>query len=148
MKVRIERMQESESTPFREVPLLDLKTQYANIRDAVRDAIDRVVESQHFILGPEVDGLEREIAEYSGCFHGIGVSSGTDALLVSLMAINLKPGDEVITTPYTFFATAGAIARLGGKPVLVDIDPLTYNIDPSRIEGAITARTRAIMPVH
>lgn len=130
------------------VPLLDLKAQHATIRDEVRDAIDRVVESQHFILGPEVEALEREIAEYSGCGHGIGVSSGTDALLVALMAIDLKPGDEVVTTPYTFFATAGAISRLGGKPVLVDIDPLTYNIDPARIEAAITSRTRAIIPVH
>jgi len=130
---------------FQPVPLLDLKAQFATIREEVREAIDRVVESQHFILGPEVEALEREVAEYSGCAYGIGVSSGTDALLVSLMAIDLKPGDEVITTPYTFFATAGAIARLGGKPILVDIDPLTYNIDSAQIEAAVT---RAIMPVH
>ncbi|HWN99003.1 MAG TPA: DegT/DnrJ/EryC1/StrS family aminotransferase [Blastocatellia bacterium] len=141
-------MSKVQDVTFLPVPLLDLKAQHATIRDEVREAIDRVVESQHFILGPEVEALEREIAEYSGCSYGIGVSSGTDALLVALMAIDLKPGDEVITTPYTFFATAGAVARLGGKPVLVDIDPSTYNIDPARIESAITSRTRAIMPVH
>jgi dTDP-4-amino-4,6-dideoxygalactose transaminase len=141
-------MSKLQTTTFQPVPLLDLKAQHATIREEVRDAIDRVVESQHFILGPEVEALEREIAGYSGCAHGIGMSSGTDALLVALMAIDLKPGDEVITTPYTFFATAGAISRLGGKPVFIDIDPRTYNVDPARIEAAITSRTRAIMPVH
>ncbi len=130
------------------VPLLDLKAQYATIRDQVRTAIDRVLESQHFILGPEVEALEREVAAYSQCQFGIGVSSGTDALLAALMAIDLQPGDEVLTTPYTFFATAGSIARLGARPVFVDIDPLTYNIHPAGIEAAITERTRAIMPVH
>ena len=130
------------------VPILDLKAQYALIRDEVQAAIERVMESQYFILGPEVEALEREIAAYCGCDFGIGVSSGTDALLVSLMAIDLKPGEEVITSPYSFFATAGAIARLGAVPVFVDIDLDTLNIDASWVEAAVTERTRAILPVH
>ena len=130
------------------VPLLDLKAQYGAIREEVRAAIDRVVESQHFILGPEVEAFEKEIAAYSQCAFAVGVSSGTDALLIALMAIGIKPQDEVITTPYSFFATAGGIVRLGATPVFVDIDPATCNLDPSGIERAITRRTRAIMPVH
>lgn len=130
------------------VPLLDLKAQYATIKDEIDEAVQRVVEAQYFILGPEVTALEEEVAAYCQCHYGIGVSSGTDALLISLMAIDLQPGDEVITTPYTFFATAGSIARLGGRPVFVDIDPRTYNIDPAGIEAAITPHTKAIMPVH
>lgn len=130
------------------VPLLNLKAQYAAIRDEVQEAMGRVLDSQMFILGPEVAALEEEIAAYSGCSYGVGVSSGTDALLVSLMAIGIQPGDEVITTPYTFFATAGSIARLGARPVFVDIDPGTFNIDVQGLDAAVSERTLAVMPVH
>ncbi len=130
------------------VPFLDLKAQYASIRPEVQAAIERVMESQYFILGPEVEALEKEIAGYSQCQFGIGVSSGTDALLVSLMALDIKPGDEVITTPYSFFSTAGSIVRLGARPVFVDIDLDTLNMDAGRVEAAVTERTRAILPVH
>ncbi len=130
------------------VPLLDLRAQYATIRDEVRAAVDAVLDSQQCILGPTVAQCESKLAPYCGCAEAITVSSGSDALLISLMAENIGPGDEVITTPYTFFATAGAIARTGAKPVFVDIDPQTYNIDPAGIEGKITKNTKAIMPVH
>src|SRR5215470_8245066 len=130
------------------VPLLDLKAQYASIRDEIRAALDRVVESQTFILGPEVKAFEQEIAAYCSCTEAVGVSSGTDALLVALMAIDIRPGDEVITTPYSFSATAGSIARLGAKPVFVDIDSKTFNIDAGAITARITSRTQAIIPVH
>ena len=114
----------------------------------MRAAVDRVLESQVFILGPEVEALEREVADYSQCRFGIGVSSGTDGLLVALMALDVRPGDEVVTSPYSFFATAGSIARLGAKIVFVDIDPQTYNLDANRLADAITQRTKAIIPVH
>lgn len=130
------------------VPLLDLKAQYRTIRQDIREAIDRVCDSQHFILGPEVTLLEEEIAAFCGAPFAIGVSSGTDALLCALMAINTTPGDEVITTPLTFFATAGVITRLGARPVFADIDPQTFNLAPEALAGKITSRTKAIIPVH
>jgi dTDP-4-amino-4,6-dideoxygalactose transaminase len=116
------------------IPILDLKAQYATIKDEVTRAIIEVCESQAFALGPAVAEFEKNIAAYCSCKHAIGVSSGTDALLVSLMALDVKPGDEVITTPFSFFATAGCVSRLGARPVFVDIDPKTYNIDPVGIE--------------
>ncbi|MFX0132336.1 MAG: DegT/DnrJ/EryC1/StrS family aminotransferase [Candidatus Hodarchaeota archaeon] len=130
------------------IPLIDLKTQYATIKTEIETAINEVLESQHFILGPKVEEFEKSIAAYSETRYAIGVSSGTDALLVSLMALDIKPGDEVITTPFTFFSTVGVIARLNEVPVFVDIDPVSFNIDPQKIEAAVTEKTRAIIPVH
>jgi len=131
-----------------QVPLLDLKAQYATIKDEVMRAITDVCESQLFALGPAVAEFEDKIAAYCGTKYVVGVSSGSDALLVSLMALEIKPGDEVITTPFTFFSTAGSIARLGAKPVFVDVDLDSYNIDLSRIKEKITEKTRVIIPVH
>ena len=130
------------------VPLLDLRAQYASIKDDIDSALLRVAESQHFILGPEVETLERSMCEMLGCKYAFGVSSGTDALLVALMAVDIKAGDEVIVPTYSFFATAGVVARLNAVPVFVDIDPVTFNIDPKDVERRITKRTRAIIPVH
>lgn len=130
------------------VPLLDLKAQYATIKADVEAAIAEVLEAQLFILGPKTEECEKAIAMYSKCAHGVGVSSGSDALLVALMAEEIGPGDEVITTPYTFFATVGAIARLGATPVFVDIDPVTYNLDTSQLAAKVTSKTRATIPVH
>jgi dTDP-4-amino-4,6-dideoxygalactose transaminase len=130
------------------VPILDLKVQYAAIKDEITQAINKVCESQAFALGPAVAEFEKNVAAYCNSNHAIGVSSGTDALLVSLMALGLKPGDEVITTPFSFFATAGCIVRIGARPVFVDVDPESYNIDPAGIEEKISEKTRAIIPVH
>ncbi len=130
------------------VPLLDLKAQYADIRQDIDDAVRRVMESTRFIGGPEVTGLEEEVARYSQVPHGIGCASGTDALLLAMKALDIGPGDEVVTTAYSFFASAGTIVNSGATPVFVDIDPRTYNIDPHRLEEAITPRTRAVIPVH
>lgn len=130
------------------VPLLDLAPQYLAIRDEINEAIRRVVESQRFILGPEVEVLENEIAQYCGCRHAVGVSSGTDALLMSLMSLGVSRGDEVITAPYTFFATIGSIMRVGATVVLADIQPETFNIDPFYVRKLITKKTKAIIPIH
>lgn len=130
------------------VPLLDLVAQYQAIKDEVLPALMRVVERQHFILGEEVGALEQAIAELSGAKFGIGCASGTDALLLPLRALELQPGDEVITPSFTFFATAGTIHNTGGTPVFVDIDPSTFNLSPAAVEAAITPRTRAIVVVH
>ncbi len=130
------------------VKLLDLQAQFETIRPEVFGAIHEVVESQQFILGPKVAELEHEVAAYCGCEHAVGVSSGTDALLVALMALGIGPGDEVITPAFSFFASAGSIYRLGAKPVFVDIDADTCNIDPDTIESAVTDCTKAVVPVH
>ena len=130
------------------VPLLDLKPQYDQIRAEVEPALLELCKSQVFILGPKVQECEAAIAKYCGAAHGVGMSSGSDALIVALMAEGIGPGDEVITTPYTFFATVGAISRVGAKPIFVDIDPATFNLDVSKLAAAVTPKTKAIIPVH
>ncbi|HEX8181194.1 MAG TPA: DegT/DnrJ/EryC1/StrS family aminotransferase [Pyrinomonadaceae bacterium] len=130
------------------VPLFDLKQQHEPLLAELRAGIERVLTSQQFVLGPEVSALETELAAYCQVKHAIGCASGSDALLLALMALDVKAGDEVITTPHTFFATGSAIARLGARPVFVDIDPRTYNLDPAQLEAAINERTRAVIPVH
>jgi len=130
------------------IPFLDLKAQYQTIRQQVLRSVEQVLESCEFILGPNVSAFEQEIAKYLGVKHAIGVGNGTDALVLILDALGIGPGDEVITTPYTFFATAECVSRLGAKPVFVDIDPITLAIDPEKLEQAISPRTKAIIPVH
>jgi dTDP-4-amino-4,6-dideoxygalactose transaminase len=130
------------------VPLLDLQAQYRPLRDEILAAVTRVCDSQRFIMGPEIEALESELSRQIGVTHAIAVSSGTDAVLLALMALDIKAGDEVVTTTYSFFATAAAIERVGARPVLVDIDPMTFNIDTVKAAAAITPRTKAIIPVH
>lgn len=130
------------------IPILDLKPQYESIREEVKTAIFRVLESGQFIMGPEVKQFEQEVAQYLGVKHAIGVNSGTDALVIGLKALGIGEGDEVITTPFSFFATAESISNVGAKPVFTDIDPRSFNISPKAIETKITSRTKAIMPVH
>jgi dTDP-4-amino-4,6-dideoxygalactose transaminase len=130
------------------VPLLDLKAQYQTIKKEVMPIIEEICENQSFILGPKVESLEKKISEYLGLPFSIGVASGTDAILLALMAVGVRPGDEVITSPYTFFATGGSISRLGAIPRFVDIRPDTFNIDEKQISSAINSKTKGIIPVH
>lgn len=130
------------------VPFIDLQAQYASIRAEVREAVDRVFESQQFVLGDEVRGFEEAVARACDSRYAVGCASGTDALVLSLLACNVGPGDEVITSPFTFFATAGAIHRVGATPVFVDIEPAGFNMDPNLVEAAVTPKTKAIIPVH
>jgi len=130
------------------VPLLDLKVQYQSLKKELDEAVLKTAESQYFILGPEVKKFEEEVAKFLGAKKAIGVSSGTDALLIALMAFDIQPGDEVIVPTYSFFATAGIVSRLNAVPVFVDIDPITFNIDPTKIEEKITDKTKAMIPVH
>lgn len=130
------------------VPLLDLKPQYQSLKKELDEAVIKVAESQYFILGPEVSAMEKEFCDYLGCKYAIGVSSGTDALLLALMSIDIKPGDEVIVPTYSFFATAGVVSRLNATPVFVENDPVTFNMDPKDFEKKITNKTKAVIPVH
>src|SRR5450631_571673 len=157
-------LRRTQPAPTMQVPLLDLKLQYQGLKSQIQSAIEKVCASQHFILGPAVRELESKVAAYSQCRYGIGVSSGTDALLVALMALEIGAGDEVITSPLTFFATAGTIARAGARPLFCDIDPLTFNLSPAAVQAFIDnhcvaeagrlvnratgGRIRAMMPVH
>src|SRR4030067_1780770 len=131
-----------------QVPLLDLKPQYKSLKKELDEAVISIAESQYFILGPEVEKMEKNLCEYLQCEYSVGISSGTDALLVALMAIDIHPGDEVIVPSYSFFATACVVARLNAKPVFTDVDPVTFNIDPKDFEKKITPNTKVVIPVH
>ncbi len=130
------------------VPLLDLTLQFRSIESEIRQAIDRLLSSQQFILGETVESFEKKVAEYCGVQHAVGCASGSDALLLALLALGVGPGDEVITTPFSFYSSASSVTRLGARPVFADIDPATFNIDPDAAEAAITPHTKAILPVH
>lgn len=136
------------ASPVASLPFLDLKAEFQDIRAEIAEAVNRVLESQHFILGPEVESLEHEIARLTDCRYAVGCASGSDALVLALMALEIGRGDEVVTTPFTFFASAGSIARVGARPVFADIDCSSFNISAQAVKKAITPRTRAIMPVH
>src|SRR5437016_14649788 len=136
------------TAPGSGVPLCDLQAQYRDLRPELEAALARVLASGQVILGPEVAALEEEVAHYCGVGHGVGCGSGTDALSLALHGLGIGPGDEVLVPPFTFFATAGSICRAGARPVFTDIDPVTYNLDPTQVEAKITDRTRAIMAVH
>ena len=138
----------STTAPKMQVPLLDLKQQHLNLRGELRAALGRVLDSQQFIMGEDVRLLESELARYTRARHAVGCGSGSDALLLALMALGVGEGSEVVTTPFTFFATAGAVVRAGARPVFADIDPVTYNLDASKVDEAVTERTRAVIPVH
>src|SRR3954467_5837362 len=129
------------------VPLLDLKAQHATIRDSVVNAMTKVIDEQAFILGEPVERLEREVAQLSHTTHAVGCANGTDAILLALRALDIGSGDEVVTTPFTFFATAGAIHNVGAKPVFADIEPDTFNISPDAAAAAVTSKTKAVIPV-
>src|SRR5262245_60886622 len=130
------------------IPQIDLKAQHRALRDELMRVVDSMLESSQFIMGPEVDELEREVARIMGCSHGVGVNSGTDAIVLALAALGVGPGTEVVTTPFPFVATVEMIVELGARAVLVDVEPDTLNIDPGAAAGAITAHTRALLPVH
>jgi len=130
------------------VPLLDLKAQYAPLREAIAEAVERVIEAQRFILGPEVETFEHDVARYAGVRHAVGCASGTDALILALAALDIGPGDEVLTTPFSFFSTASCAYKVGARPRFADIDAGTFNVDPERLEAAVGPRTRALLPVH
>jgi dTDP-4-amino-4,6-dideoxygalactose transaminase len=131
-----------------QVPLLDLKAQFAPLRDEITKRVRAIMDSQRFVLGPEVEALETEVAAYTGAAHAVGCASGTDALILSLAALDVGPGDEVLTSPFSFFSSASCAYKVGARPAFADIDPATFNLDPAKVEERITPRVKAILPVH